>query len=99
MEIYRSAVLKTPVRKSSSKYRFMKINQLYKLILADDHILLRDALANLINKFEEFNVTAVAGNGKEWDSLAWITDDDLLKVKGYWLFFSGNNLFVITAPE
>ncbi|MEO6540630.1 MAG: response regulator transcription factor [Ferruginibacter sp.] len=43
----------------------MKTNQLYKLILADDHILLRDALANLINKFEEFNVTAVAGNGKE----------------------------------
>ncbi|MEO6253288.1 MAG: response regulator transcription factor [Ferruginibacter sp.] len=43
----------------------MKTNQLFKLILADDHILLRDALANLINKFEEFNVTAVAGNGKE----------------------------------
>lgn len=37
----------------------------YKLILADDHILLRDALANLINKFDEFSVTAVAGNGKE----------------------------------
>jgi two-component system invasion response regulator UvrY len=43
----------------------MKTNQLYKLILADDHILLRDALANLINKFDEFTVTAVAGNGKE----------------------------------
>lgn len=38
---------------------------MYKLILADDHILLRDALANLINKFEEFAVTAVAGNGQE----------------------------------
>lgn len=37
----------------------------YKIILADDHILLRDALANLINKFDEFSVTAVAGNGKE----------------------------------
>ena len=43
----------------------MKTNQLFKVILADDHILLRDALANLINKFDEFNVTAVAGNGKE----------------------------------
>lgn len=43
----------------------MKTNQLYKLILADDHILLRDALANLINKFDGFSVTAVAGNGKE----------------------------------
>lgn len=38
---------------------------MYKLILADDHILLRDALANLINKFEEFAVSAVAGNGRE----------------------------------
>lgn len=28
----------------------------------------------------------VAKNGKEWDSLAWITEDNLLKVKGYWLF-------------
>jgi DNA-binding NarL/FixJ family response regulator len=38
---------------------------LYKLILADDHIVLRDALANLITKFDGFSVTAVAGNGKE----------------------------------
>jgi two-component system, NarL family, invasion response regulator UvrY len=37
----------------------------YKLILADDHILLRDALANLINNFDAFTVTAVAGNGQE----------------------------------
>ena len=43
----------------------MKTQLTYKLILADDHILLRDALANLINKFDEFSVTAVAGNGKE----------------------------------
>jgi DNA-binding NarL/FixJ family response regulator len=43
----------------------MKTNQLYKLILADDHIVLRDALANLITKFDGFSVTAVAGNGKE----------------------------------
>ena len=28
----------------------------------------------------------VAKNGKEWDSVAWMTEDDLLKVKGYWLF-------------
>ena len=38
---------------------------MHKLILADDHILLRDALANLINKFDEFTVTAVAGNGRQ----------------------------------
>lgn len=37
----------------------------YKLILADDHILLRDALANLINSFDEFRVIATAGNGEE----------------------------------
>jgi two-component system invasion response regulator UvrY len=39
--------------------------QTNKLILADDHILLREALANLINNFDEFNVTATAGNGEE----------------------------------
>jgi uncharacterized protein (DUF2147 family) len=27
-----------------------------------------------------------ARNGKEWDSVAWVTDDNLLKVKGYWVF-------------
>ncbi len=43
----------------------MKITPSYKLILADDHILLRDALANLINKFEEFTVIATAANGEE----------------------------------
>lgn len=43
----------------------MKTSPLYKIILADDHILLRDALANLINKFDEFTVIAVAGNGQE----------------------------------
>jgi two-component system, NarL family, invasion response regulator UvrY len=43
----------------------MKIIQPYKLILADDHILLRDALANLINNFNEFTVMATAGNGEE----------------------------------
>ena len=27
-----------------------------------------------------------ATSGKEWDSEAWLTDDHLLKVKGYWVF-------------
>ncbi|NOT93122.1 response regulator transcription factor [Ferruginibacter sp.] len=39
--------------------------QPHKLILADDHILLRDALANLLNNFDEFTVVATAGNGSE----------------------------------
>ncbi|MBS1509855.1 MAG: response regulator transcription factor [Bacteroidetes bacterium] len=37
----------------------------YTLLLADDHILLRDALANLIGNFDEFAITGKAGNGKE----------------------------------
>jgi two-component system, NarL family, invasion response regulator UvrY len=37
----------------------------FKLILADDHLLLRDALQNLINSFEEFQIIATASNGKE----------------------------------
>lgn len=36
-----------------------------KVLLADDHILLRDALAVLINSFTECKVIAVAGNGIE----------------------------------
>lgn len=36
-----------------------------RVILADDHVLLRDALATLINSFDEFHVTGVAGNGEE----------------------------------
>ncbi len=36
-----------------------------KVLLADDHILLRDALAVLINSFAECKVIAVAGNGIE----------------------------------
>ncbi len=43
----------------------MKTMQPYRLILADDHILLRDALANLINNFDEFTVMATASNGEE----------------------------------
>jgi uncharacterized protein (DUF2147 family) len=26
-----------------------------------------------------------ASSGKEWDSICWVTDDNFLKVKGYWL--------------
>jgi DNA-binding NarL/FixJ family response regulator len=37
----------------------------HKILFADDHILLRDALANLISDFPEFNVIAKAANGKE----------------------------------
>lgn len=43
----------------------MNIKKQYKVILADDHILLRDALAVLINSFDECKVIAVAGNGVE----------------------------------
>jgi DNA-binding NarL/FixJ family response regulator len=43
----------------------MKTAKLYKIILADDHILLRDALANLIDTFEEFAVAAKAADGSE----------------------------------
>ena len=48
----------------SLKYRYMD-HEKYKIILADDHVLLRDALSNLINSFEEFTVILNAGNGKE----------------------------------
>ncbi|MEO6723407.1 MAG: response regulator transcription factor [Ferruginibacter sp.] len=34
-----------------------------QIILVDDHVLLRDALATLINSFPEFNVLSVASNG------------------------------------
>lgn len=37
----------------------------HKILLADDHILLRDALANLIGGFKEFNVVAKAADGTE----------------------------------
>ena len=43
----------------------MNIKKPYKVILADDHNLLRDALAVLINSFEECKVIAVADNGIE----------------------------------
>ncbi len=27
-----------------------------------------------------------ARNGKKWNSVVWLTDDNLLKIKGYWVF-------------
>ncbi len=47
------------------KYLFMKTTNLYKLIIADDHILLRDALVKLITDFKEFTVVAKAADGSE----------------------------------
>jgi two-component system invasion response regulator UvrY len=41
------------------------MEQSYRVLLADDHILLRNALATLINAFDECNVTHLAGNGEE----------------------------------
>lgn len=40
-----------------------------RVLIADDHILLRDALASLINSFGEFRVVGTAGNGTEVVSL------------------------------
>jgi two-component system invasion response regulator UvrY len=39
--------------------------QKYKVILADDHALLREALANLVNSFDEFQVIATVGDGNK----------------------------------
>lgn len=39
------------------------------VILADDHILIRDAIASLINTFPEFNVIALARDGIEVTSI------------------------------
>ncbi|MBP6431307.1 MAG: response regulator transcription factor [Ferruginibacter sp.] len=38
---------------------------MYNILLADDHVLLRDALATLINSFTDCKVVAVADNGKQ----------------------------------
>jgi two-component system, NarL family, invasion response regulator UvrY len=37
-----------------------------KIGLVDDHILLREALANVIRTFDEFSVSLIADNGKEF---------------------------------
>jgi two-component system invasion response regulator UvrY len=39
--------------------------QHYKVLMADDHILLRNALATLIDTFDECTVIHLAGNGEE----------------------------------
>jgi len=43
----------------------MQTTKTHKLLMVDDHILLRDALVRLINNFDEFTVIAAAGNGEE----------------------------------
>jgi DNA-binding NarL/FixJ family response regulator len=43
----------------------MQTIKTFKIILADDHTLLRDALANLIENFEQFTVVAKAVDGLE----------------------------------
>ena len=52
----------------------MKTTKPYKIILADDHILLRDALENLINNFKEFKVLHKAADGSEVIELLEKTD-------------------------
>lgn len=47
----------------------MKKNQTTSVILADDHVLLRDALANLINAFDDFRIIGTADNGEALLSL------------------------------
>lgn len=37
----------------------------FKVLLADDHVLLRDALSTLINSFDELRVVAAVSNGEE----------------------------------
>lgn len=44
-------------------------DQKINVLIADDHVLLRDALASLINSFDEFKVIGSAGNGFEVISL------------------------------
>lgn len=43
----------------------MQTAKTYKVILADDHVLLRQALATLISSFDDFQVAAVADNGQQ----------------------------------
>lgn len=47
------------------KFHCMKLTKPIKIILIDDHILLRDALADLIDSFVQFSVVAKAANGEE----------------------------------
>lgn len=43
----------------------MKIDNTTKVILCDDHVLLRDALAAVVNTFDEFRVIQTVNNGQE----------------------------------
>jgi len=43
----------------------MKENNKIKIAMADDHVLLRNALASLIDSFEDCQVILQAGTGKE----------------------------------
>lgn len=57
----------------------MNTTKNYKIILADDHVLLRDALAGLIDNFDEFTVIAKVANGLELtDAIAAGTKPDIL---------------------
>lgn len=38
----------------------------YRIALVDDHILLRDALAEVLARFDEFEIVLLAANGKEF---------------------------------
>src|ERR1035437_4457967 len=37
----------------------------YSVVIADDHTLMRNALARLVSSFDKYNVVFEAGNGKE----------------------------------
>jgi DNA-binding NarL/FixJ family response regulator len=43
----------------------MENNNQVRVLLADDHRLLRDALGTLINSYEGFTVVGKAGTGRE----------------------------------
>ncbi|HML58618.1 MAG TPA: response regulator transcription factor [Ferruginibacter sp.] len=43
----------------------MKIEDKYKVLLADDHVLLREALSTMVNSLDEFVVTSSVDNGKQ----------------------------------
>lgn len=45
-----------------------KLKQKIKVIIADDHILMRNALSRLVNSFEGYTVLAEADNGKDLKS-------------------------------
>lgn len=69
----------------------MKALPAHKLILADDHILLRDALANLIDSYDEFTVMTKAADGSEvikaiengWNADIVLMDLNMPKMDGY----------------